>query len=45
MAALVRRIATELGKPRFVITDHGPQFRRQFRYAMKKMGIIPVLPT
>ena len=30
------------GTPRFVITDHGTQFRRQFRSAMKKMGIIPV---
>jgi transposase InsO family protein len=42
MAALVRRVAQEFGKPRFVITDHGTQFRRQFRSAMKKMGIIPV---
>jgi len=42
MAALVRRMAKEFGKPRFVITDHGTQFRRQFRSAMKRTGIIPV---
>ena len=42
VAALVRRVAKQFGKPRFVITDHGTQFRRQFRSAMKKMGIIPV---
>jgi transposase InsO family protein len=42
MAALVRRVAKQFGKPRFVITDHGTQFRRQFRTAMKKTGIIAV---
>ena len=42
MAALVRRAAKHFGKPRFVITDHGTQFRRQFRTAMKKLGIIAV---
>ena len=42
MVALVRRVAQKFGKPRFVITDHGTQFRRQFRSAMKKMDIIPV---
>ena len=42
MAALVRRVAKQFGKPRFVITDHGTQFRRQFRTAMEKTGIIPV---
>jgi transposase InsO family protein len=42
MAALVLRVAKQFGKPRFVITDHGTQFRRQFRTAMKKTGIIPV---
>jgi putative transposase len=41
-AALVRRVAKQFGKPRFVITDHGTQFRRQLRTAMKKTGIIPV---
>ena len=42
MAALVRRVARQFGKPRFVITDHGTQFRRQFRTAMQKTGIIAV---
>ena len=42
MAALVRRVAKKFGKPRFVITDHGTQFGRKFRSAMKKTGIIPV---
>jgi len=42
MAALVRRMVKEFGKPRFVITDHGTQFRRQFRTAMRKAGIIAV---
>ena len=42
MAALVRRASKKFGKPRFVITDHGTQFRRQFRSPMKKTGIIPV---
>jgi transposase InsO family protein len=42
VVALVRRAARKFGKPRFVITDHGTQFRRQFRSAMKDMGIIPV---
>ena len=42
MAALVRRMVKEFGRPRFVITDHGTQFRQQFRFAMKKIGIIPV---
>jgi transposase InsO family protein len=42
MAALVRRVVKQFGKPRFVITDHGMQFRRQFRSAMNKIGIIPV---
>ena len=42
MAALVGRVAKEFGKPRFVITDHGAQFRRQFRSAMERKGIIPV---
>jgi transposase len=39
MAALVRRVAKQFGRPRFVITDHGTQFRRSFRTAMKKMGV------
>ena len=39
MAALVRRVAKKFGKPRFIITDHGTQFRRSFRTTMKKAGI------
>jgi transposase InsO family protein len=42
MGALVRRICKEFGKPRFIITDHGTQFRRQFRSGMRKTGIIQV---
>jgi transposase InsO family protein len=42
IAALVGRVAKEFGKPRFAITDHGTQFRRNFRRAMMKTGIIPV---
>lgn len=42
VAAMVRGMVKEFGKPRFVITDHGTQFRRQFRTAMKKAGIISV---
>jgi len=42
MAALVRRMVKEFGKPRFIISDHGTQFRRHFRCAMKKTGIIAV---
>ena len=42
MAALVRRMVKEFGQPRFVITDHGPQFRRKFRSGMRKAGIIAV---
>jgi len=42
MVALVRSVAREFGKPRFVLTDHGPQFRRQFRSAVRDRGIIPV---
>jgi len=39
MAAPVRRVAQQFGKPRFVITDHGRQFQRHFRTAMRKTGI------
>ena len=42
MVTLAGRVAKEFGKPRFIITDHGPQFRQQFWSAMKGMGIIPV---
>jgi transposase InsO family protein len=30
---------TEFGAPRFLITDHGSQFRRRFKAAMTKRGI------
>jgi len=36
MVRLVRHAVKESGKPRFLITDHGCQFRRVFREAMKK---------
>ncbi len=42
LVRLVHRTAKESGKPRFVITDHGTQFRRQFRSAMKRSCIVPV---
>jgi transposase InsO family protein len=42
MAALVRCAANQFGTPRFVITDHGTQFRRQFCCAMRKIAVIPV---
>ena len=42
MVALARSVARKFGKPRFVITDHGPQFRQQFRSAVRDRGIIPV---
>ncbi len=39
MTALVHRAAKEQGMPHFVITDHGPQFRRRFHADMKRRGI------
>ncbi len=42
MIALVRRVAKEFGKPRFLRTDHGTQFRSQFRVGMRKAGLLPV---
>ncbi len=42
MTKLVRRAAITHGLPRFIITDHGCQFRAQFRKAMKTLGVIPV---
>ena len=39
VARLVRRASKKYGRPRFIITDHGPQFRRQFRASMKKLGV------
>jgi transposase InsO family protein len=43
MAALVRQAIIIYGKPRFLVTDHGCQFRRRFRKAVKQgLGIQPV---
>jgi transposase InsO family protein len=43
LVALVRNAIAEHGLnfrgPHFIITDHGCQFRRQFKAAMKRMGI------
>ncbi len=36
---LVRLAAATFGKPRFLITDHGTQFRKQFHVAMTSTGI------
>jgi len=36
---MIRRTANEFGKPRFLITDHGTQFRRQFHAKLGGMGI------
>jgi transposase InsO family protein len=42
MIRLVRRARRQFGKPRFLITDHGPQFRAEFKARMKSAGIILV---
>ena len=42
IVSLVRRVAKEFGKPRFIITDHGSQFRQRFRSHMRRMRICPV---
>lgn len=39
VVALVRTVARKLGKPRFVISDHGPQFRQQFRSAVRARAL------
>src|SRR5690606_18751344 len=39
MLALVRGAADEFGTPRFLITDHGPQFRRRFKAGLKAAGV------
>jgi putative transposase len=36
---LMQRTAMRFGSPRFLITDHGCQFRKRFRKAMKDLGI------
>jgi len=39
MTTLVKRTAQEHGEPRFIITDHGPQFRKHFGASMKNLDI------
>lgn len=39
MLALIHSAIAEFGASRFVITDHGSQFRRRFKAAMAKRGI------
>jgi len=39
LVRLVRNTIRESGKPRFLITDHGTQFRRGFQSAMGKLDI------
>lgn len=38
LAALVRRTARAFGPPRFLISDHGSQFRKRFAAALKRLG-------
>ena len=42
MVGLVRRAGREFGMPRFLITDHGCQFRRQFKHAIEALSITHV---
>ena len=43
MLALVRRAIEKFGKPRFLVCDHGCQFRKWFRERLKrKFGVTPV---
>jgi transposase InsO family protein len=43
MLALVRRATKEFGKPRFLVCDHGCQFRKWFRGRLeKRFGVTPV---
>jgi transposase InsO family protein len=43
MLALVRRAVGEFGKPRFLVCDHGCQFRKWFRKRLEiKLGVTPV---
>jgi len=39
LTALLRATAAKHGKPQFLITDHGCQFRRKFHAGMKALGI------
>jgi len=42
MLALVRAAIREFGAPRFLVTDHGTQFRSRFRQAVKRKGVAHV---
>jgi transposase InsO family protein len=42
MTALIRQAADNHGRPRFIVTDHGTQFRKRFDAAMKAAGITHV---
>jgi transposase InsO family protein len=43
MLALVRRAIGRFGKPRFLVCDHGCQFRKWFRERLEsKLGVTPV---
>ena len=42
LTALVRRTVRQHGKPRFIISDQGTQFRKRFSAAMKRSGITAV---
>jgi len=43
MLALVRRAIGKLGKPRFLVCDHGCQFRKWFRERLElRFGVTPV---
>ncbi|MFH1604456.1 MAG: integrase core domain-containing protein [Pseudomonadota bacterium] len=42
MVGLVRRAGHEFGIPRFLITDHGCQFRRQFKHTIEALSITHV---
>jgi transposase InsO family protein len=39
LLALFRAAVREFGKPRFLVTDHGTQFRSRFRQAVKRMKV------
>jgi transposase InsO family protein len=38
MLALVRRSVRDFGSPRFLVTDHGTQFRRRFKEGLRECG-------
>jgi hypothetical protein len=42
MLSLVRSAIRKFGVPRFLVTDHGSQFRSRFRQAVKQKGVAHV---